>query len=375
MKTKIIYLLVIASMLSTLSSCGVFLGPISDLSLQQRMNNGWKKIYEFYEGSTTSYLMSSKLMISKMPNEIRCYYTTGMSPNQYIYYFNTNSFGHMVSAVISTPMPNIMDVTYNKNNNSLIYYNGTYLYHFRDGFNYFWSPIDAFSTGYNMLIVDDETIVGVYSYLSSALAKSAFSNTNVTLLNIPNVNYIFDVAKCRNKFNNDTILYVSYSDSNYISRFQLVSLNNFSFMLNSPMTLADYQPPIIESDGTSRLYMVLSNNIYRYDSGSQSFINESTIPSDFKISSSNTYATAFIGDNLILLCYNETAPENPVSICSYNTSAKSYSIMKFTDIPSSGESVFGLDLYYDPDTYSLYFGIISYGTNATNHGMLFMNQM
>lgn len=380
MKMKIVLFSPVFFLVIVLSSCGVFLGPVSDLSLQQRMEKGWKLAYSFTTTPIFSplYANNCRLLISKkQPGDIMVFYLESDGTTSYVYYFTTNSYGNYAYYPCSGLLPNKMDATYNKSDNSLIFYNTSSLYLFKDNTTVTWSCFNSVYISNDMLIADTNTIIGVSYNLYSTILKTKFddfSSTN-TMVTLPGWMSSTRLNKCRNRYNNDTVIYATYTDSNTNSMLELISLNNFSgFMLNDPMNLSN-NTPIIESDGKDRLYMMLSNSIYRYDSASRSFVNEYKTSFNLTDVSNSFYSADFIGDNLVVIDHQYNMVTNPIMILSYNASAKTGSVMKFLDAQTNLGQVIGLDLFYDKDNNIAYAAVLYYDMNVLIHGFLYTSQM
>lgn len=371
MKSNIIIALISVFLFS---SCGVFLGPISELSLEQRMAKGWRLVYEFQEGNNSAGFYNTKVLFGRSTNELRCYYFS-WSMSQFLSYFTTNSFSNTIVTAISTSMPNKFDITYNRTNDQLIYYDSTTLTYWDNGSMLGWNPI-PFTTMANMLISDDKTVIGADVTTPASLLTSTWGNNSPTAKLLPN-SYLSNISKCRNKYNNNHVIYAVYW--NYASfkyEMQMLTLEDpNNFMLDSPYetSVSSYLLPIVESDGGNRLYMLVDNKICRYESSSKSFVTEYTLPFTFMNNPMNSIsATEFLGDNLLVAFYNSYNPTNPVILMSYNTSAKTYT--ETAVIPgTTTETVIGMDMYYDTKSYALYIAVLYYNSGFI-HGKLYMNQ-
>jgi hypothetical protein len=385
MNQKSFFLFIIATTILLISSCGVLLGPVSELSLQQRMSKGWIKIYEFTQiNSTSPILANSKLLLTKMSDGIRGYYMIGDIATRQIYYFNTNSSSNYIYSMGSSIMPNKLDVSYEGSNNSLIFADSSGGSLFNCKYNYVsnWTSYSTyFNSGFNILAASNDTIISALSTgPSNYIFKTSFFNPTLSnVIYLPNALGINNLSKCKNKYNGDTLISAVYYDpTNSTTQMELVALSDFSaFIPSTPFNMGMTYPslPIIESDGADKLYMLFRNNIYRFNSGTGSFTNENVMQNNFMTSSSNSvYSANFIGDNMIVLYFNGDSSSNPVKLWSYNTSSKSFGdtiIMQ----SSLTESVIGLDMYYDTDTLALYVGLIYYNTNGHLRGVLYLNQM
>ncbi len=360
------------------TSCGLLLGPLSDLSLSQRMAKGWKKIYSFSQdcGLLPSF-MNSKLRIVKLPNEIRGYYFVSGGGNVEFYYFNTNSSSNYIYNG-SASLQNRFDVTYDRTNSAMIYYDGASLVHYYNSTPSYLSST-YYDPGYNVLVSDIYFSVykvsGEYSIELTNLFSAGSAVSNVLPSGTMNIN---NISKCRNKHENSTVIYtLSYNMTNFTNQLILYSLNTFSPMLSSPYDYGMMGNPVLEADQNGRIFMIYNESIYSYNKNTKSFDYESHWPYK-QLAGTGTSSTTinFLGDNMLIMHYDANMINEPIYLWTYNTYSKNFSQTTFPKSDDTNDQVIGIDMFHDTESSALYLGILYFKSmGATVMGELYINQM
>lgn len=345
------------------------------------MSAGWTLVNKYTYNVTIGTLSVSnnnffKIQFGKYSNDVRGIFSfyTG-NPLTYIGYFNSNSYMNMIMTNSNTPyFPNIFDVYNDKTNLAILLPTNNTGYMINN--NGTSTPYSAvpFSTSYNLILVNKNTSVGclLLGSLTNQILTWDGSTSNV-LASLNSSNYSVTIKKSRQSYNSDTLIYYyNTSVSNGTNLQMLLTKNPGSPLLATPFALDKSNPPIlIESDGSSRIYMIYNNSFYRYNSGGKQFSKEYSYGSLLLDSAGGNYGATFIGDNLILL---STSTNNQfVKVFTYNTTTRNFSEKTLT--VNNPAAIQGADIYYDQDNYRAYVGLIELKDVSNFMIYLYANQM
>lgn len=374
----------------TLASCGLLLGPLSEISLSQRLNKGWTNILTF-SFQNLSYVTNSsfyKIRLGRYKDEIRGYYAFFNAAIEQLYYFTTNNYSNYITGN-STVLSNMFDMSTENTNAGIIYRasGGTDLgMHKGSQTNLWLSASTSLDLTYrNVLLTESNTTIGFSSGGTNHLITIQFGSSTSNIFASISTNYTNIVLrKCRNIISNSTIVYCTFNElsnvnNNYLQAFYATGSRAGTALLNSPMPIAS-RDILMEIDKSSRIFLLNGNGIYRYNSTGKTFDKDLDAPVTTLVDSYGITTAAFIGDDLVILYSGASSTGKTLMLYSYNTTTRSFNGMAFPTATNgiNPALILGADIFYEEYSYRTYVGILELfpnGSSTNLNGYLFLNQM
>lgn len=318
-----------------------------------------------------------KIGIGKYSNEVRVVYSLYANYSYfYIGYYTASTYANYIySNTFATYTSNVFDIYNDESNFSvMVVTNGdSYIINRNGVITPYYSLAYTFSN-ITALLANKSTAVGCNPNVILTHNGTAVS-TNLTLGSASVTNSL-NVFKSRLPYNNDALLYYisSPSTNTGTTNIQCFNLKTPSTpLLSTPfVTENNTMPFLIESDGSSRLYMIYRNSYYRYNSALKKFEMEYTAANSILMDGLyGFYKAIYIGDNLLLL--SASTSNSYVKVYTYNTVTRNFSEASLNvNNPSAIQSG---DIYYDTNSFKAYIGLFEYVDTGSYKLYLYANQM
>lgn len=351
-----------------LAGCGLFLGPLPQISLIQKLSStNWTKIMIFENNPMGTPDYKGTFFTFKQDNVFYNYFAFKAGSASYISEYtssNTPSFNFLT---IEGTVNNLFDLD-ESSSQSFIFtmnYNSNFI-KITPPMNTTNSPLT--NTTYNpfsYFFLADNQIVGLSAWISIIYADFTTGMIGPTLFTDPGASSL-SVVKARNKYNNQRVFAIVSEYMAMSTSIQIVSMSSpMAPLLNTsiPGPSMTTFPIFIESDGNQLLYLIIENGLYRYDLSTKSLVLETSA------GKYDAYLTKmlFINENLLIF----TLDNNSFKTYIYNTGTKSMStvILPVTD----ATNINSFDAYYDKSDDKIYINYVTVSNMSIWSGYTLIN--
>lgn len=364
------FLIIFPALITLLSACAFLLGPLTDISLQQRLKSGWTKT-DWYtiQPSIMSNMSNFKLKLFENGGKMHSVFGASYNTNAFTgLYINKADESQVITVFSNTAgasglLDNIFDCTYDATSYGIVFSfngalsnfnNGTYRNIFLSG-----SFITAFMFGLDSTMNQVNNPWPTLNYANNFI----FNSNLITGSSMDQMR----IGKITGKYQDKLIGWYGFHTTNSSTdniTFLDPSTSNFNII--KPLKVSIGEPIYALSLNNSDIYIIKRNFIIKYNSQSETYteVENYSLPKSLN-------GLTITSDSFYFYSFN-----------SVDNGVKSISLYHYTPINNKliqsqvevSVNTITADLYYDTNTQALFLGLVEFdGQNL--HQQVWKNQV